>query len=651
MDGISEAQPGVDETEIGFRRPPLFTRQLLWTPIFGGLAFAAGFFSTGGSNNPLAWAFYGTYLFAFLLVLVSRQAWLRHQGGLLPMRFSSDVLALPRNAASRAMASIRYGDVRSVTLAGRGGGARLILDAGGTRYVYSVRLFAAPDAPARIASLMRARILSLPDGAAQWHDVDRRQVLAARITPLLPWGTYGVAGLVVLVYALQALLRSDDNLRLLDFGADAPLLVWGGQAWRLATANLLHANLAHVTGNVLFLIIFGRLLERLVGTKHFLLLLLVTGVLSVGASTLAAPLQHNFIYAVGLSGAIYGIIGALGLIALRFGRQLPGGYRLTARTWTLLLLLCAYVTFVSPDVNRAAHLAGMLFGALLGWLMFRRRTDAATLRQPSAVARVALVCVGLFWAGSLAATVLHGTSQAARRADRIALMRGVLNGPLRGAAVENELAWAVAEDPSAPPAAVADAQLLAGRALDQVKALPKRFQWQLPMVSDTVAVLNYRVGDYALAVELQAPLAIRYGPVYGSHLAWMLDRAVQAHGAVLPASFGIGAQALRLERGLLVVTIGGMLSEDVELLALMRRQGRLAGVLQVYVAKGFSGSQILPLPEIAYRAPRTTPPDAMWLDGKSDIQTVWVRRVASGADTITMAPHFGRYDPVTFPLP
>jgi rhomboid protease GluP len=650
MDGT---QPTADEIEIRFRPAPLLTRQLLWTPVFACLGFAVRYQSASvapmGGWIPLV--FFGTYLILFLLVLVGRQAWLRHQGGLLPMRFSTDALALPRNAASRAMASVRYDDVRSVTQAGRGGGARLIVDAGGTPYVFPLRRFATPDALARIEALMRARILALPEGAAQWRAVEQRQALAVRITPLLPWVTYMLAGLVTLVFVAQTLARSGDNLQLLDFGANAPILVQEGQVWRLATANLLHASLLHLGGNVLFLMVFGTILERLLGTAHFLLVVLATGVLSVGASTLAASWEHNFIYSVGLSGALYGILGGLGFISLRFGSQLPGGYRLALRSWLWLLLLSAYVTFVVPHVDTAAHVGGLLCGVLLGWLLFRRRTDVAGLRRAGLAARAALAGIGLFWAGALMATVLHGSSQAARRADRIALMRGVLNGPLRGAGIENELAWAVAVDPTAPPAAVADAQLLAGRALDQVKALPSRFQWQLlPMVSDTLAVLNYRVGDYALAIGLQAPLARRYEPVYASHLAIILDRAVRAQGPVLPAEFGIDAHALRLDRGLLVLTTSNLLSEDVEVLALMRRQGHLAGVLQVYVGKGFSGSQILPLPDIAFHAPRTTPPDAMWLDGGSDIQTVWVRRVTWGTET-TMAPHFGRYDDLAFPLP
>jgi membrane associated rhomboid family serine protease len=76
----------------------------------------------------------------------------------------------------------------------------------------------------------------------------------------------------------------------------------------LFTSMFLHGGWLHLLGNMLFLWVFGRNLEDLIGGARFLVFYLVCGVVSGVVQVLA---NHNFPQpTIGASGAIAGVMGA-----------------------------------------------------------------------------------------------------------------------------------------------------------------------------------------------------------------------------------------------------------------------------------------------------------------------------------------------------
>jgi membrane associated rhomboid family serine protease len=73
------------------------------------------------------------------------------------------------------------------------------------------------------------------------------------------------------------------------------------------TSLFLHANIAHLLGNVLFLWVFGESLERRLGGLQFLFFYLACGLGAAFLYSLAAV--DKTIPAIGASGAIAGILG------------------------------------------------------------------------------------------------------------------------------------------------------------------------------------------------------------------------------------------------------------------------------------------------------------------------------------------------------
>ena len=132
------------------------------------------------------------------------------------------------------------------------------------------------------------------------------------------WATPLLAAVLWLAF-LGASTRPDDGRRalLLEWGAlsggQLPTDVlhsWAdGERWlRLLTALFLHADWAHLLGNLVFLLIFGLPGERVMGPWRFLLLFLLGGVFANLIAVLAIGSPDRLV--IGASGAVSAVIGA-----------------------------------------------------------------------------------------------------------------------------------------------------------------------------------------------------------------------------------------------------------------------------------------------------------------------------------------------------
>ncbi len=88
-----------------------------------------------------------------------------------------------------------------------------------------------------------------------------------------------------------------------------------GQLATLITSTLLHAGWVHLLGNMVFLIVFGPLVESRLGHLRFLGLYIACGVAGGAAHVLVNP--ESTVPLVGASGAIAGVLGAHLVLAPR----------------------------------------------------------------------------------------------------------------------------------------------------------------------------------------------------------------------------------------------------------------------------------------------------------------------------------------------
>lgn len=162
-----------------------------------------------------------------------------------------------------------------------------------------------------------------------------------------------------------------------------------GERWlRLLTALFLHADWAHLLGNLVFLLIFGLPAERVMGPWRFLLLFLLGGAFANFIAVLAIGAPDRLV--IGASGAVSAVIGAY--LALfpraRLGVVLPLGLflefvrapaSLLIGIWAALQVVFAYIGPAFGAVAWWAHIGGFVFG--VAYALFSRRGIARRLRQ------------------------------------------------------------------------------------------------------------------------------------------------------------------------------------------------------------------------------------------------------------------------------
>ena len=150
---------------------------------------------------------------------------------------------------------------------------------------------------------------------------------------------------------------------LIAYGAKYNDAISAGQYWRFITPIFLHANILHVSLNMLNFFILGIFIERLFGHLRFLLIYLATGVISIIASFYFAPQDVS----VGASGAIFGLVGAYSIFILVHRRAFSRS-GIPAIAWLIVIIaLNLGIGLVIPNVDNYAHLGGFLSGCLLGW--------------------------------------------------------------------------------------------------------------------------------------------------------------------------------------------------------------------------------------------------------------------------------------------
>ncbi len=149
--------------------------------------------------------------------------------------------------------------------------------------------------------------------------------------------------------------------------------------WQLATAMFLHSDILHFVFNMLALWFFGTAVESTIGPKRFVKYILLCG---MGANTLwwtLAYLQGAQTYALGFSGAVWGL-----LYAFQFffpDRIILAFFLFPMRARSFVLIFGGIEIFMAlgtrgDGVAHLIHIGGALIGAL--YLLWTSRYAGAT---------------------------------------------------------------------------------------------------------------------------------------------------------------------------------------------------------------------------------------------------------------------------------
>ena len=167
-----------------------------------------------------------------------------------------------------------------------------------------------------------------------------------------------------------------------------------GAWWQLMTSVFTHVEIWHLAMNMFALFIFGPALEGIIGRTRFLAVYLVSGLAS---SVLVLFLSSEYGSTVGASGALFGLLGALLVLAKKA--------RLNSQWLMQNLVVAVVITVVGWRlISWQGHLGGFLGGLAAAVIIAYAPKSNRSVVQWTSLALLAVVLLALSFvrAGALA---------------------------------------------------------------------------------------------------------------------------------------------------------------------------------------------------------------------------------------------------------
>lgn len=171
-----------------------------------------------------------------------------------------------------------------------------------------------------------------------------------------------------------------------------PFQLWAGEWWRIFGSAFHHGDLLHLLLNAAGIWVCARIVERALGWWRYLVFFLTAAVVSMLPELLAGK------DAIGLSGVLYAMFGTLLVLrtcneSVRQAVSLQFIY--VGFGW---LFLAALLTLAGMlPIANGAHAAGLVYGVVIGWVVFRWRQTWPAL---------SVIASQLIHLGVIAATVM-----------------------------------------------------------------------------------------------------------------------------------------------------------------------------------------------------------------------------------------------------
>lgn len=211
----------------------------------------------------------------------------------------------------------------------------------------------------------------------------------------------GAAVYITVLFVLFVLQKSEAfGLAWLDAGRSHGASIRAGEFWRALTALTLHADIAHILGNVVLGAFLGGLFAETVGTGVAWSTITLSGFLGNVANAYLRGAERS---SIGASTAVFGALGALAAWQWAFAR--PARHRGLRRSAPIIgaLILLGYLGMSTDEgVDVLAHATGFTAGLLAAlapaWWTVRRHVPIGVERLLRVLPLAAIVVA---WAVAL----------------------------------------------------------------------------------------------------------------------------------------------------------------------------------------------------------------------------------------------------------
>ena len=167
-------------------------------------------------------------------------------------------------------------------------------------------------------------------------------------------GTFTLLILITIVFAYEVVIGF--NKAILQLAQINLLVLYRGEWWRLITAIFIHMGFIHFALNAFWLFYLGIDLEGVIGTKRFLIVFFISGLVGNVLSLFTLPLD---VASGGASGGLFGIVGA--------SLAIEGVLRRNMSKALMNALFLFLINSIFPGVNIIAHFGGLAAGLILGY--------------------------------------------------------------------------------------------------------------------------------------------------------------------------------------------------------------------------------------------------------------------------------------------
>lgn len=175
------------------------------------------------------------------------------------------------------------------------------------------------------------------------------------------------------------------NSKFLDYIALKPSnILQGKYLWTFFTSMFMHGGFFHLFVNMFSLLFVGNLVQKILGVKRYVYFYLISGLLA-GAlfvfSTLIFPADAGT-YAVGASGALFGLIGLLMLVTPNlpvYIMFIPIPIKLKFAAPLMLAALWLISILGNVPIGNIAHLGGLLVGLSYGLFLRKKYKNKTRL--------------------------------------------------------------------------------------------------------------------------------------------------------------------------------------------------------------------------------------------------------------------------------
>ncbi len=186
--------------------------------------------------------------------------------------------------------------------------------------------------------------------------IKNEKKLAKIFSPKKPVVTYILIVLNVMIFLYTMLY--DQNDRLFYELANNYVYVQNGEIYRLFTSMFLHADIMHIVFNMYALYLLGPIVERYYGKTKFILIYFISGILG---SLFSCVFMSSNTYAIGASGAIFGLLGSIAYFTYYYRATLQGLLR--SQILPVILINLGLGLFI-PGIDVSAHIGGLIGGIL-----------------------------------------------------------------------------------------------------------------------------------------------------------------------------------------------------------------------------------------------------------------------------------------------